>query len=264
MACAEAVNTIRVKASVDREKKSVLFMEADADLADVLFSYLTMPIATVINLCRKQPPVPTLGCFGNLYRSVESLDSRHFTAPQCKEMLLRPRNGAAVYCQYLKLNIDDDPNNKQPCFFCCRWRSSYCKMTPYSYDNTDVCGRCRYRINIKAPMQCNDMENGLFVKRLSRLVITDDLKVKPASTAATISFLSEHSVRHATAVEELSFDFGVNEALDLLMLALLSKTPLSDVLLKRTAAKQELTAKPSLAVFVKQEEGAAAGPRSGD
>ncbi|CAL1352689.1 unnamed protein product [Linum trigynum] len=254
----ESVNNMRVKATVNRDKKSVVFVEADADLADVLFSYLTLPMATVISLIsRKQPPAVTLGCFDNLYRSVEVLEPQHFWTRKCKEMLLRPRNGADAYCQYLKINVEKCDEQQPPYgLFRCdpssragsKSSSSACRdhstTNPYlSYDKTDVC-RYGKKMTLRIPFLCRDVEEkGLFVKRLSRLVISDDLRVKPATTAATVSLLSEHGVSDATQVEELTFDFGINEALDLLKLALVSKTPLSDVLLNTKVAKKELSSK---------------------
>ncbi|CAO2189085.1 unnamed protein product [Urochloa humidicola] len=41
--------TIEVKLFVDKAKKKVLFAESDNDFVDVLFSFLTMPLGTIVS-----------------------------------------------------------------------------------------------------------------------------------------------------------------------------------------------------------------------
>uniref|UniRef100_A0A0E0KUL7 Uncharacterized protein n=1 Tax=Oryza punctata TaxID=4537 RepID=A0A0E0KUL7_ORYPU len=67
--------TVAVKLYIDKEKKKVMLAESDKDFVDVLFSFLTLPLGTVVRLLGKQSQV---GCFDLLYKSVENLSEDHF------------------------------------------------------------------------------------------------------------------------------------------------------------------------------------------
>ncbi|KAL5817098.1 hypothetical protein ACOSQ3_025476 [Xanthoceras sorbifolium] len=100
---------IRLKALVDKEKNRVILAESDEDFIDVLFSFLTMPMGTIIKRTRNVdiPPTVGIGCMNNLYESIENLDEQQFRTEACKSMLLHPRNAAEAECKRLKLKIDD-------------------------------------------------------------------------------------------------------------------------------------------------------------
>ncbi|WCJ20374.1 hypothetical protein M5689_002610 [Euphorbia peplus] len=97
---------IKVKAMVDKGKNKVVFAESDEDFADVLFSFLTIPMGTIVSLTEK-PPNKVIGCMNNLYSSVKDLDVKYFRTEECKQMLLHPRNGVPTQCRRLKISIDD-------------------------------------------------------------------------------------------------------------------------------------------------------------
>ncbi|VAH10819.1 unnamed protein product [Triticum turgidum subsp. durum] len=96
--------TVAVKLFIDKEKKRVLFAESDKDFVDILFSFLTLPLGTIVRLFNKQSQI---GCLDELYRSVESLGEDHFQTKECKAMLLRPVNAAALHCDRLRVKVDD-------------------------------------------------------------------------------------------------------------------------------------------------------------
>uniref|UniRef100_A0A8R7P5C1 Uncharacterized protein n=1 Tax=Triticum urartu TaxID=4572 RepID=A0A8R7P5C1_TRIUA len=85
--------------------KRVLFAESDKDFVDILFSFLTLPLGTIVRLFNKQSQI---GCLDELYRSVESLGEEHFQTRDCRTMLLRPVNAAAAHCDQLKVKVDAD------------------------------------------------------------------------------------------------------------------------------------------------------------
>ncbi|KAJ6755296.1 hypothetical protein OIU79_027830 [Salix purpurea] len=74
---------------------------------------------------------------------------------------------------------------------------------------------------------------GVFVKGLTRFVVSDNFQVMPVSTSAIISILTKLGVMDTDTIEERTFDIGVTEVLKLLQCSLVSKTPLTDVLLAR-------------------------------
>jgi hypothetical protein len=65
---------LRMKLLVDTKSNRVLYAEAGKDVVDFLFSLLTLPIATVSRLLT---PGSMVGSAGNLYHSVECLDSAY-------------------------------------------------------------------------------------------------------------------------------------------------------------------------------------------
>ena len=95
---------IRVKFLVDNEKRKVVFAESGKEFVDVLLSFLTLPLGTIVRLLGKES---SLGCFDELYRSVESLDASHFQTKACRNMLLRPLSAAGEVCEDLIVRIDD-------------------------------------------------------------------------------------------------------------------------------------------------------------
>lgn len=95
-------------------KKRVIAAEANKDFVDILFSFLTFPIGTIIRLTKNnnQPMPMTSTCINNVYKSVENIDVNHLYTENCKSMLLNPRNPCIEDCFKLKVKIDDSVSNK--------------------------------------------------------------------------------------------------------------------------------------------------------
>ncbi|XP_027351312.1 uncharacterized protein LOC113862424 [Abrus precatorius] len=109
MATSETEEHVTLKLMVTKERNKVLFAEAGKDFVDVLFSFLTLPLGTIIRLVSKESNMQPIevGSLSSLYQSVENLNKKYLCTDTCKEMLLRPRNSMEAYCKDLKLNIDD-------------------------------------------------------------------------------------------------------------------------------------------------------------
>ncbi|KAG2574395.1 hypothetical protein PVAP13_7KG318146 [Panicum virgatum] len=84
--------------------KKVLFAESDKEFVDVLFSFLIMPLGTIVRVLGKQSQ---MGCLDEVYKSVEDLSADFFQTKACKAMLLKPLNAASRHCRRLKINVDD-------------------------------------------------------------------------------------------------------------------------------------------------------------
>ncbi|KAI0489224.1 hypothetical protein KFK09_029066 [Dendrobium nobile] len=65
---------ISARLLVDKEQKRVAFVEVGSDFIDVMFSFLTLPLGSIVRLFGKQSG---LGSFDILYKSVEQLDVKH-------------------------------------------------------------------------------------------------------------------------------------------------------------------------------------------
>ncbi|PRQ34319.1 hypothetical protein RchiOBHm_Chr5g0067491 [Rosa chinensis] len=226
----EPTRKISLKALVNRGNKRVIFMESGHEFVDVLLSYLTIPIGTIIKLGRNNSNLAPLGigCMNNLYASVVNMDVQHFRTEACRDMLLCPRNGAGSTLKSLKLKIDDcDPTQ----YFKCSNVS--CRTSParLSYYRSVRCCRCGNQMDSKSNLLVGCLD-GVFVKGLARLIISDDLQVMPAVTSVSSSLLMKPGVMDSNTIEEVTLDTGVDEVVNLLMCSFISKSPLTDVLLQ--------------------------------
>ncbi|KAK3184629.1 hypothetical protein Dsin_031915 [Dipteronia sinensis] len=73
---------------------------------------------------------------------------------------------------------------------------------------------------------------GVFVKGPTYLVISDELEIMPASVKSSLLFFSKLGVMDGTTTEERNLNIGVGEVLTFLKCSLVSKTPLTETLLK--------------------------------
>ncbi|WRX32462.1 Protein of unknown function DUF674 - like 9 [Theobroma cacao] len=230
-------NNISLKAVVDKTNNRVVFVESDEKFVDILFSFLTMPMGTIVRLTRNRPPTASIGCLNNLYNSVEVLDNRYLRTEACMTMLLYPRNGAGAQCKNLKLAIDDGAPLRY--FLCGRSDCSCSNYKLLSHYMNAICG-CGQLMNCKRDLKekestkavFDDQDGGVFVKGPIRMTISDELQVIPSSTPASHSLFSKLGIKDTTTTEERPFSMGVIQALKLLKCLLVSKTPLTEALLE--------------------------------
>ena len=69
-----------VKFVINKSKTKVLFAEAGSDFADVLLSFLAMPLRTIVEVLENHygDEAPAVGCLNTLYKSARNLDIIHF------------------------------------------------------------------------------------------------------------------------------------------------------------------------------------------
>ncbi|CAH8300469.1 unnamed protein product [Eruca vesicaria subsp. sativa] len=225
-----------LKLVVDEENKKVVFAEACRDFVDVLFSFLTLPMGTIVRLLenhRISEPVP-IGCFSNLYQSVVDMGIDDFETEACKQMLLHPRSLWDVHCKRLKLNLH--PTDGIKLFVCSSY--SICKMC--SYFSTFRC-RCGKLMNEKSP--CTEksvnynVEDGVFVRGRSSFIVTDDLKVAVRSTDFVLRNLKSVGCGDFSKVVERLVDVGFDEVMTLLQCIFSSNAPLTDTFLSRQSPR---------------------------
>ncbi|KAM1148690.1 hypothetical protein PS1_029555 [Malus domestica] len=186
-------NTISLKALVNNVMNKIIYIEADNDFVDVLFSFLTIPVGTIIMLSNRHSFPLGIGCLKKLYESVESSDSQLFQSEECRAMFLCLRNGAESLLKNLKLKIDSHETN----------------------------------VSVS-----DGQDGGSFVKGLATFIVSDDLKVLPPLTTASYSLITKLGFNGWNTIEELTFNVGTEQVLNLLLCSLVSKTPLTDILLK--------------------------------
>ncbi|XP_057458751.1 uncharacterized protein LOC130749412 [Lotus japonicus] len=236
---------------VDKERNCVVLAEANGDFIDILFSFLTLPLGTIIRLVSKKKlhdPSDETGCINNLYRSVKNFGSEVFWNHICKTMLLSPRNPCEALCQKLKLKIDDSEPTK---FFMC----SSCRvgsdvlLSTFSGASCFSCGKLmdkEMKLHGDSTEENHGHGGGIFVKGETMYLIFDDLKVVQSSPGNSVQHLLQLGYKNFHKLIEMSPSVGMSEILGLLKQALTSKSPLSDVFLANEESKKMTTFSPKL------------------
>ncbi|GMN20164.1 hypothetical protein TIFTF001_045294 [Ficus carica] len=223
-------DSISLKVLVDKKMNRVIYAESDEDFVDILFSFLTTPIGTIVRLTSNQSPTLRMGSLNNLYTSVENMDAKYFRSQGRKAMLLSPRNWAEPQCKKLKLNVDGDAAATKH-FLCTTIDCSHRLLCHYE-DAICTCGAYMNRQKNLSEKESKH-HGGVFVDERIRFIISDDFQVKPVSTTASFSLFSKHGITDGSAIEERTFTIaGTDEVLNLLGRSLVSRMPLTEALLK--------------------------------
>ncbi|KAJ1411272.1 hypothetical protein SESBI_21315 [Sesbania bispinosa] len=230
---------------VDKERNRVVVAEASADLIDILFSFLTLPLGTIIRLVSKKQlhDHQDIGCINNLYQSVENCGAEVFWNHICQRMLLCPRNPCEALCQKLKLKVDDSEPTKY--FMCstCLWKNDYLLSTFAGVRCS--CGKLIDKeMKLYGDSSEETHEDGVFVKGGTMYLMFDDLKVLQSSPGNSVQQLLQLGYKNFHKLTELFINVGLKEILDLLKQALTSKSPLSDVFLSNGESKRMSTSSP--------------------
>ncbi|KAA8536580.1 hypothetical protein F0562_029058 [Nyssa sinensis] len=232
----ETLQSMSLNVLVEKVKNRVVFAEPNRDFVDVLFSFVTMPIGTIIRLTREQLLEGEMGCLNNLYASVENLDEEHVQSMKCKDMLLRPLSAAEIYCRNLKLNLVDGNTNEYyacsagVCGFVSPYQTAHCR-----------CGRPLDReVKLLNPISI-PQDGGVFVKPNARFMISDDFQVMPMSTVTALTLLSKLGAVNRSTMEKRTINIGRNEVLKLLKCSLTSRTPFSDTIMEPPISKTNFT-----------------------
>ncbi|XP_009611659.1 uncharacterized protein [Nicotiana tomentosiformis] len=226
---------IKLKVMIDKTRNRVIFAESDHEFIETLLSFLTVPLGTVLRLLEKD--MVQLGSISRIYASVYSLDPRFLRTSYCKSMLITPRNASEVQCEKLKLNVDHSEIAGK--LFACSSYSCYEIKNFYSlFTNASCrCGspmRSPRSVNKKGEDRSSGGEggDGVFLKAgAASFMITDDLQIMPASTASLTALFGKLGVSDKNEIEEKTVEVGTKEVLRLLKVSLLSKTPLTNMVL---------------------------------
>ncbi|XP_020220973.1 uncharacterized protein LOC109803700 [Cajanus cajan] len=227
MAVTQEQGHVSLKLVVNKETNKVLFAEAGKDFVDVLFSFLTLPLGTIVRLLEKESNIGpvTIGCLNSLYHSVTDLDNCLWNRT-FKEILLQPRNSSQDYCNSLKLNIDDSDSKY---YVCTDFGSCSCfQLIPYT---TTL--NCRYGFPLTRTAFSENFCNG-FVNAAASFIVTDDLIVMPNSVDyTTFALLQNLGIKSPSSVKEMTVNVNKEKVLDLLKCSLLSKTSLTNLFLEK-------------------------------
>ncbi|KAL7129051.1 hypothetical protein ABFS83_13G037100 [Erythranthe nasuta] len=231
-----------LKVMLNKQKSKVLFAEIDSNFADVLLSFLTLPLGKIVTILKKHYGEKARVKFGSLttlYNGLANLQSNHFWTEGCKDMLLNPRSSFEADCRKLKLDIGDTQPTR---FFRCA--DTDCKkkrsnVTMY-YGNIECdCGKL-----LSKPMGITTHEDededededdgGVFTEKKISFQLTDDLKMAPSIQGSVTQTLIRLGVEVTQGAEFMTVTLGFNEIIELLKASLFSETPLTDVVLRQT------------------------------
>ncbi|KAK8916927.1 hypothetical protein KSP39_PZI022657 [Platanthera zijinensis] len=201
-------SSMKVRFLIDKEEKRVVYVEAGSDFVDVLFSFLTLPLGAIVRLLK----MPSgLGSLDSLYESIEQLDAEHLQTEACKEMLLNPRSAAAVLCEDLKVKRIHELNPRTN--YTCSQDGCLIHSTCYfTFQSKVLCSRCGKLMDKTWQWhKQTSKEGGVFVKATAEFMITDDLRVMPASLLKSLSLLKEMHIKDTSMLEERVMQFGTKE-----------------------------------------------------
>ncbi|KAF9600487.1 hypothetical protein IFM89_009936 [Coptis chinensis] len=213
MASNEQKKIVKLNVMVHRKLNQVVFAEADKDFVDILFSFLTIPLGTIVRLLRKQSHPTVIGSLNNLHSSVENLEKRRFQKEICKTMLLRTRNAYGDECRKLELNIDDtEPTSFYLCQPCASRRIGASLLSTF---DSSSCGSRLTPMTLRSRPNGSEVdgEDGVFVKGNATFLVTDDLQVTPLSTLATFRLLNNLGITDAVLLEKKSLDVDFEQVM---------------------------------------------------
>ncbi|KAJ1376630.1 hypothetical protein SESBI_49724 [Sesbania bispinosa] len=236
--------TFPLRFLVDKDKNRIVMAEVSANVMNILFSFLTLPLGTIIQLLSKlQDKQKEIGCINNLYQSVKNCSDQVFWNQICQRMLLYPRNPCEALCQKLKLKVDDSEPTKY--FMCstCLWSNGWLLSTFAGARCS--CGKLMDKeMKLHGDSGEETHGDGVFVKDGTRYLIFDDLKVLQSTPGNSIQKLLQLGYKNINKLSDKSQRLDLNKILNILNQALTSKTPLSHALLENGESKQKYTFSP--------------------
>ncbi|KAH6788979.1 hypothetical protein C2S51_003985 [Perilla frutescens var. frutescens] len=241
---------------INKEKSKVLFAESDSHFADILLSFLTLPLGRIMKVLKKHygDDTPTIGSLNSLYHSLANLDSSHFWTEAAKLTLLNPTSSLEDEYQRLKLDICD----YQPAeYFHCsnyRYHNKFPSVSMY-YDHANICKFCGCKMSKEVFEKGSQAasSDGVFTIHTASFIISDDLQILP-NEIGLLGIISILGITDTDKAEPIKVTFGFSEIMNLLKASLISQTPLSDLLLNKTRQMNSLTVESELETSINQIE----------
>ncbi|KAJ3689682.1 hypothetical protein LUZ61_018846 [Rhynchospora tenuis] len=218
-----ATKYLTLNLTIDESSNKVLFAEASKDFIDVLLSFLTLPLATLVRLSDKN----SLPCLDNLYKSVEDLADEYFKTAPCRGMLLWPRHAAESMCLDLSVNVE---GNRALCYYTCSRDCYHDYLSLYANAQCD-CGR-KMSHKVYMPISGsikNENTEGVFLTG-GRYFITDNFTAVPSSIQAAINLLGgDRTIM--SKLGERQVTVGLSEIISILHQSLVSEAALTNAFL---------------------------------
>ncbi|KAL7086743.1 hypothetical protein ACP275_13G019800 [Erythranthe tilingii] len=228
-----------LKVMTNKLRTKVLFAEADSGFVDVLISFLTLPLGTIMKVLKKhygddEETAVDIGSLTSLYNGLANLESVHFWTEGCKEVLLNPRSSFEAECRNLKLDISEtQPIEYLTCKTpnCTRTKIS-CLSVYYDSFMCVICGKTMTREAGEKVAKAAADGGGVFTVNSDSFIISDDLKIFP-TTKGFFQTFNILGINDADVGDTMIVNFGFNEIMDLLKGSFTSRTSLSDIILNK-------------------------------
>jgi hypothetical protein len=193
-----------VKLVRSKSQKKIIFAEAGENFVDFMFSFLTIPLGSIVKVFDGNSFV---GCVDNLYKSVENLDSSWCT--DSRSVLLNPGVAPQFGCPNQPLNIPHVQPPATTYYYGTGTQKEEMDYRYYNHYNTievpvvgGVISKSSGLIyNAKVliemdPRSHNKSKKDVvgFVKRPALYGVGDDLKVKSLSSSSCLSYVKELSL----------------------------------------------------------------------
>ncbi|KAL8474309.1 hypothetical protein ACS0TY_030950 [Phlomoides rotata] len=188
-----------LKVFINKEKTKVLFAEVDNDFADVLLSFLTLPLGKIVKILEKHygDKAPSIGSLTTLYNGLKSPDMVNLWEKRGKEVL---NNAERVY-EYSNLKFSVDG-----------------KLSTYEF---------------------GELYDGVFTRNSASFIVCDDLRMLPNVSGSILQTLTKLGVdvMEMSGAVSGNVTFGLKEVIDLLRGLLISPTPLTDIIFMQKQTK---------------------------
>ncbi|KAF5789095.1 hypothetical protein HanXRQr2_Chr09g0366811 [Helianthus annuus] len=210
---------ISIKVIVDKVNKRAVYAETDYAFVDILFSFITLPMGTIVKLLEKvdDKKFEVLGSFNNLYQSLKNIPDRYLSINNCKPMLVNPRSLSYDHCRKLQLLLDET----EP-------------YTPKEFCQIDDDG---------------GWDSGVFVSDIATFIVTDDLCVMPHTSATSIRLLTDCGITNKSCLEEIKLDMGRDQILYFLKAALSLNSVFTYLVFNRASLIRDLVVPGQLLSF---------------
>ncbi|XP_057792668.1 uncharacterized protein LOC131009378 [Salvia miltiorrhiza] len=233
-----------LKVMINKEKTKVLFAEVDSHFADILLSFLTLPLGRIMKILEKHygDEAPTIGSLNTLYHSLANLDNAYFWTDGAKQTFLNPASSFEAEYERLKLDITD----YQPArYFVCTYGHRFRSVSMY-YDSIKKCTKCHRdvfgeEVAEKGPQTAS--RDGVFTIHTTSFIISDDLQILPNETGI-LGIFSILGISDMDKAEPINVTFGFSEIMSLLKGCFISTTPFSDLILNKTRQANSVTVEP--------------------
>lgn len=210
-----------LKLFLSKSKGKVLFAEVDENFVELLFSFLTFPLGSIVKCLGG---CTAMKCLDNLYGSVDASGFKNcMKSEECKALLLCPKLAQFYSCKNQLIQIEE----QQLHHFVL---SSGLKFFNHYKDVSGISFHPGKKLSVVNP-KCPYYEGTTYMNEMM-FMVTDELVVEPLSPISCVSFLSRLKIS-TDDLEERVISVGKKEALSLLKACLTSKTVLTDVFLKK-------------------------------
>ncbi|KAK8916496.1 hypothetical protein KSP39_PZI022660 [Platanthera zijinensis] len=221
----EAGKEISLKLVLNKENNNLLYAEVGEDFINLLFSFLTYPLGSVLRLVSDN--LSLVHCIRNLYSSMNSMGLDCFKSEICKNMLVAPKFSTFHGYKDLMLDVEEITSKEAlisgscaKCFVDNGYK--LCTKAPCKH------GRYEHKHLELNPKSAKGMTNndGAFVAGSGRFMITDNIHISQLSAISAI--VNGQNLPICDVIEK---EILVNKykARSLLSAILASRTVLTDI-----------------------------------